>query len=77
MKRAYTLEEVVEAGWAPSEDFLRRRLARGEITGRRVGRTWRMTEDDINAYAETLRNTAAPRPMLVGLSETSSRRRSA
>jgi hypothetical protein len=77
VKRAYSLEEVVEAGWAPSVDFLRRRLARGEITGRRVGRVWRMTEDDVNAFAESLRNTASPKPVLVGLSETSSRRRSA
>lgn len=76
MKRAYTLDEVVEAGWAPSEDFLRRRLARGEISGRRVGREWRMTETDVEAYADSLRNTTS-KPVLVGLSETSSRRRSA
>jgi hypothetical protein len=77
--RAHTLEEVVEAGWAPSVHFLTVRLRRGEIRGRKVGHGWRMTDADVQALADSMVNAPAslaevPR---AGLSVASARRRSA
>lgn len=56
MNRGHKLEAVVDAGWAPSVLFLQRRLRRGEIPGRKVGREWRMSDDDLREYLESLRN---------------------
>lgn len=78
MKEAHPLEEVVAAGWAPSTHFLVVRLRRGEIRGRKAGRTWVMSDSDIDAYVESLSNKAAPvEENYRGLSLASMRRRSA
>lgn len=76
MKQAHPLEAVVEAGWAPSTHYLIVRLRRGEIPGRKVGRHWRMSDDDIATYVASLSNKAAPvEPSHGGLSLASMRRR--
>jgi excisionase family DNA binding protein len=81
VKQAHPLEAVVEAGWAPSTHYLIVRLRRGEIRGRKVGRHWRMSDEDIQAYVESLANKSAPTLeesyRSGGLSLASSRRRSA
>lgn len=43
----YPLSEVVARTGVPSERWIRIRLNAGKIRGRRAGRTWRMTADDI------------------------------
>ena len=80
MNRAHTLQDVVDAGWAPSVHYLTVRLRRGEIRGRKVGRHWRMSDDDVRAYVESLANGASAPVVEVarfGLSSASARRRSA
>jgi hypothetical protein len=60
--------------------WVMRRLRRGEFSGYKVGRRWRMTEADIEAAIETLRPKRAyvPEvPQLSGLTRTSARRLSA
>lgn len=51
MNRSYSLEEVAEAHlpaeWTDSVRWLRRRLNRKQLKGFRVGRVWRMTDDDV------------------------------
>jgi hypothetical protein len=77
MNAAHTLAEVVEAGWAPSERYLVVRLRRGEIRGRKVGRHWRMSDDDIRSYIESLANQATAPKLDVpssGLTAASARR---
>lgn len=79
MKQAHTLEEIVDAGWAPSVLYLQRRLRRGEITGKKVGRVWKMSDEDVAAYLDSLSNSKS-RPVAeqrFGLSSASMRRRSA
>lgn len=56
------------------------RLRRGEILGYKAGRSWRMTQADVDAAIETLRprvvNVPAV-PHMTGLTRTSARRLSA
>lgn len=56
MKRSYSLAEVAAAHlpseWTDAERWLRRRLNRGELTGFRVGRVWRMTDEDVEFLTE-------------------------
>ncbi|WP_415532108.1 helix-turn-helix domain-containing protein [Ethanoligenens sp.] len=51
LPRFYTFREACEA-LKISTNTLRERLARGEITGRKVGGQWRFTEADLNRIAE-------------------------
>jgi len=53
------------------------RLRRGEFTGYKAGRQWRMTQDDIDAAIESLRpkRVWVPEvPSMSGLTRTSARR---
>jgi len=78
MNRAHSLAEVVEAGWAPSVHYLVVRLRRKEIPGRKVGRHWVMSDDDVRAYIDSRSNHAAqpvPEDSHFGLSAASQRRR--
>ncbi|MCV7424388.1 helix-turn-helix domain-containing protein [Mycobacterium yunnanensis] len=51
--RTFALQEVADAvlppEWSDSVRWLTRRLNRGELSGYRVGKTWRMTEADVEA----------------------------
>lgn len=74
---SHELEEVVAAGWAPSVRWLQARLRRGDIKGRKVGRTWKMSDRDVEALVEWLGNETVERVHVprIGLSEASARRR--
>lgn len=61
----YSLEEVaaqvLPSEWTDSVRWLARRLNRGELSGYRVGRVWRMTETDVDYLLEKHHNlNAAP-----------------
>lgn len=62
--RTYSLAEVAAAclppEWTDGERWLSRRLNRGEIPGYKVGRVWRMTEDDVAAFVNSRRKPAKP-----------------
>ncbi|MEZ0052100.1 hypothetical protein ABIA30_003112 [Mycobacterium sp. MAA66] len=62
--KTYSLPEVAEvalpAEWTDSIRWLARRLNRGELSGYRVGRTWRMTEDDVAYLIASHRNALRP-----------------
>lgn len=84
--KTYSLAEVAVAylpsEWVGAERWLRDRLNRGEIPGYRLGRVWRMTEDDVADFIARRRSPvaaavqqAAPAASIVdGLSERSRRR---
>lgn len=64
--RTYSLAEVAAAylppEWVGAQRWLRDRLNRGEISGYRVGRVWRMTEDDVADFITSRRNTTVEAP---------------
>jgi hypothetical protein len=76
----YSLAEVVAAGNAPSVRWLQREIRARHVSARKIGRHWRMTDQDITDMLEALRNVtptlAAPvhHPNPHGLSATSLRR---
>jgi len=79
MITTYSLDEVVAAGNAPSVQWLQRQVRSGRVTACKIGRHWRMTEQDIADMLEARRNTAtaptlAPQSAPVGLTPTSRRR---
>lgn len=39
-------------------EWLRRATVRGDVPGRKIGRDWRYTEDDLSAYLEKVRRGA-------------------
>lgn len=62
MIRGHDLQEVVDAGHAPSVRWLREGIARGDVPGYRVPRkgrggrcSYRMTDADIEAFIESRR----------------------
>jgi hypothetical protein len=63
--RTYSLAEIAAAylppEWVGPQRWLRDRLKRGEISGYRVCRVWRMTEDDVADFIAQRRNTQKPR----------------
>jgi hypothetical protein len=81
-ERSYALDEVVRAHlpaeWTDGKRWLTRRLNRKELRGRRFGRTWRMTDSDIEFMLEKLANFTdgeAQSPSVAdGLSTRSARR---
>lgn len=64
MRRSYGLDEVAAAHlpshWTDAVRWLSRRLNRGELTGFRVGRVWRMTDEDIDFLIAKHRNLPTP-----------------
>lgn len=82
MKRLYSLQEVVDAGWAPSVRWLREAIKRGGVSGRRLPRrgrggraTYGMTDEDINDLIEGRRVTVTKRTVTgLNLTERSARR---
>lgn len=83
--KTYSLAEVAEMilpDMADGVRWLSRRLNRGELSGYRVGRTWRMTREDVVDLIERHRNrpiarndVEVPRTKFSGLTPTSRRRR--
>jgi hypothetical protein len=63
--KTYSLSEVatmVLPDMARGERWLAQRLIRGEISGYRIGRNWRMTHTDVEDLVERHRNRPAPQP---------------
>lgn len=64
--KTYSLTEVAEQlcgdSMARPERWLTRQIAIGRFTARRVGRHWRMTQDDINHALTVMANRANPAP---------------
>ena len=63
MTQTYSLAEVaavyLPAEWTDGVRWLSRRIRAGEISAYKVGRSWRMTEDDV--YEFVARRRSAPR----------------
>jgi hypothetical protein len=85
--KTYSLAEVAEMILADMADGVRglsHRLKNGELSGYRVGRTWRMTREDVADVIERQRNRSIARNggevlriIVAGLTPTSRRRRGA
>ena len=83
--KTYSLAEVAEMilpDMADGVRWLSRRLNNGELSGYRVGRTWRMTRDDVADLIERQHNRSIARKgekmlrtEVSGLTPTSRRRR--
>ncbi|MCV7236006.1 MerR family transcriptional regulator [Mycobacterium branderi] len=83
--KTYSLAEVAERilpDMADGVRWLSRRLNRGELSGYRLGRAWRMTREDVAGLIERHRNRSKvpddvemPRSKFSGLTPTSRRRR--
>jgi excisionase family DNA binding protein len=63
--KTYSLSEVAKVVLPPEMKdgvrWLSRRLNRGELSGYRVGRTWRMTREDVEDLIEPRRKHPLPR----------------
>ncbi|MDO3401929.1 hypothetical protein QWI29_17955 [Mycolicibacterium neoaurum] len=85
MKQSYPPEQVaaehLPSDWKDAVRWLKRRLASGEIPGKRISRgVWRMTDEDVEAWLSTRDKPAAPVAevsVLDGLSSRSRAKRSA
>lgn len=64
--RTYSLAEVaavyLPAEWTDGVRWLSRRLNAGEISGYKVGRVWRMTDADVDAFVAGRRNPTKATP---------------
>ena len=63
--KTYSLSEVAKMVLPPEMTdgvrWLSRRLNRGELSGYRIGRTWRMTHEDVEDLIERHRKHPLPR----------------
>lgn len=80
----YSLEEAADLICGPDRSnrcrWLMIRLQRGEFSGYKACRKWRMTQADVDAAIESLRPkrlTVPAVPAMTGLTRTSARRLSA
>lgn len=64
--KTYSLEEVAAMALPPDmkdgRRWLTRRLNSGQIRGYKIGRTWRMTQSDVEELIAGQRNAVAPAP---------------
>lgn len=60
MIRGHKLQELVDAGLAPSVKWLQHQIRAGKITARKIGRHWVMTDADIDEALEKWRNRPLP-----------------
>lgn len=78
MRRGYQLEEIVDAGLAPSVRWLQKEIRAGRIPAMKAGRHWVMTDEHIeqmvHAFSNQSSNVREIRPA-GGLSAASMRRR--
>jgi len=78
MSRTYSIEEAAKIVGAPSERWLLQQLRAGRFPGRKVGRHWRMTaqdiEDALDLCSNGYRNPNSNVVPLVGLTPRSRRR---
>lgn len=59
---AEVAEQVLPPEWTDGERWLARRLNRGQIRGYRVGRIWRMTEQQVADLIERFTNDVRTGP---------------
>lgn len=60
---SHALQDIVDAGYAPSLRWLAAEIKAGRVPGRMIGRywrNWRMTEEDLRQFLENARTTPAP-----------------
>jgi hypothetical protein len=66
MTRTYSLQQVADAylppDWKNPIRWLQERLRRGEITGYKLGHTWRMAQEDVDAMLARYRNATPTTP---------------
>lgn len=87
MALTMSLEEAADELGAPSVGWLAKMIRANRVPARKIGRSWRMTRDDVNTALENLRNKApqpgaaerphdhaASTPRVLSLSPTSRRR---
>lgn len=55
--RGHRLEEIVEAGLAPSVRWLQDQIRAGHIPARKIGRHWVLTDDDLERALESWAST--------------------
>jgi len=79
MIATHALDEVVAAGNAPSVRWLQHQIRAGRVTARKIGRTWRMTNKDVEDMLDARRNVATHYTVELsnsyGLTARSARRR--
>jgi hypothetical protein len=77
--KTYSVEQAVEIIGAPSERWLTEHLRSGRFPGRKVGRHWQVTDQDIAAILDLCRNNhcgnaSQSMPLGIGLTPKSKRR---
>jgi hypothetical protein len=75
MTCTYSIGEAADQIGAPSERWLIEQLRVGRFAGRKIGRHWRMTDQDIADALDVCRNSPhIPSAGPVGLTTTSRKR---
>lgn len=80
MIRGHRLQEIVDAGLAPSVRWLQDGIRAKRIPAHKIGRHWILTDSDIEEFlmsAASKPKQAEPEPYPLSLTATSMRRRSA
>jgi hypothetical protein len=72
--KTHPLEDVVKTMPAPSERWLLERLRKGQIPGRKIGRHWYMTDQDIIDTLDILKNDPHVSGAPTGLTPRSQKR---
>jgi hypothetical protein len=75
--QTYLLEQAVDMIGAPSRRWLIERLRDGRFPGRKIGREWRMTDEDISTVLDLCRNDAQVTSTPTGLTPRSRARAAA
>lgn len=61
MAATYSIAEVAEQVGAPSERWVVDQIRAGRFPARKIGRAWRMTDQDIADALEACHNSPGPR----------------
>ena len=73
--RTYSASEAAQQMGAPSARWLVHQLRSGRFTGRKIGRSWRMTDQDIADSLDTCRNDGAPVAQVIPITGLTARSR--
>lgn len=80
MIRGHRLQDIVDAGLAPSVRWLQDQIRAKHIPAHKIGRHWVMTDEDVEAALERWASKpqeSATAPTALSLTATSMRRRTA
>ena len=72
--RTHSVEKAVARIGAPSRRWLIERLRDRRFPGRKIGREWRMTDEDIEAALDACKNDPATTDTPTGLTSRSQKR---